>query len=90
MFDLNPLDVLKQRELHTLPPHFSKIKISESDSWDGNIEKWIKAKLKGRFCVVKSPSLEQDGRLKTITYVGFEDHKELTFFMLACPYLRRN
>ncbi len=43
MFDLNPIDVLKQRKLNVLPPHFSKIKISESEIFEG-IEEWVKNK----------------------------------------------
>lgn len=89
MFDLNPIDVLKQRKLSTLPPHFSKIKISDSEIFEG-IEDWIKNKLKGRYCLVRHPSLDQSGNLKSSYYIGFEDQKELTYFMLACTILRRN
>jgi hypothetical protein len=89
MFELNPIDVLKQRKLKTLPPHFSKIKITESEIFEG-IEDWIKTKLKGRYCLVRSPSIDQSGNLKSTIFVGFEDQKELTYFMLACSNLRRN
>ena len=89
MFDLNPLDVLKQRKLKTLPPHFSKIKITESEMFEG-VENWIKSKLKGRYCLVRYPNIDNSGSLKTTSVVGFEDQKELTYFMLACPILRRN
>ena len=89
MFDLNPIDVLKQREVKTLPPHFSKIKIHEGTVFSNNMHDWIQTKLKGRFCIVRSPSIDQEGNLKSFFYVGFEDQKELTFFMLAYPNLRR-
>jgi hypothetical protein len=36
------------------------------------------------------PHVDQEGKLKSATFVAFEDHKELTYFMLACPHLRRN
>jgi hypothetical protein len=89
MFDLNPIDVLKQRKLKTLPPHFSKMKISESELFEG-VEDWVKTKLKGRYCLVRSPGIDEGGNLKSATYIGFEQQKELTYFMLACPNLRRN
>lgn len=89
MFDLNPIDVLKQRKLNTLPPHFSKIKILDLEIFEG-IEDWIKTKLKGRYCLVKHPGIDQSGNLKSSFYIGFEDQKELTYLMLACPILRRN
>ena len=89
MFDLNPLDVLKQRKLKTLPPHFVKIKITESELFEG-IEDWVKIKLRGRYCVVRYPNIDNTNSLKTNTFIGFEDQKELTYLMLACPILRRN
>lgn len=89
MFDLNPIDVLKQRKLTILPPHFSKIKISDSEIFEG-IEEWVQNKLKGRYCLVKYPSIDQEGNLKSSYHIGFEDQKELTYFMLACSILRRN
>lgn len=89
MFDLNPIDILKQRKLKTLPPHFSKIRVSEMDLFEG-VEDWIQTKLKGRYCIVKYPSIDSTGNLKSISFIGLEDQKELTYFMLACPHLRRN
>jgi len=89
MFDLNPIDVLKQRKLKTIPPHFSKIKVSEAELFEG-LEDWIQTKLKGRYCLAKQPGIDNTGNLRSIMYVGFEDQKELTYFMLACPQLRRN
>jgi hypothetical protein len=88
MFDLNPLDVLKQRELSYIPPHFSKMDI-QNVYFDSSIKDWIKSKLKGRFCLIKMPAVDSRDKLSSTTFVAFEDEKELTFFMLACPFLRR-
>jgi hypothetical protein len=90
MLELNPLDVLNSRQLTTLPPHFSKTKIATGDRVDTKIVNWIRSKLSGRFCVVTYPHLTNDERFQTATFVGFEEQKELTYFMLACPHLRRN
>jgi hypothetical protein len=90
MIELNPLDVLNSRQLKTMPPHFSKTKIGNSERTDQNIVDWIKSKLTGRYCVVSYPSVNDENRFHTSTFVGFEEQKELTYFMLACPYLRRN
>jgi hypothetical protein len=89
MLELNPLDVLKSRQLKTLPPHFSKIKIADGKEDDLRISNWIRSKLAGRYCIVTYPSVNDD-KFQTATFVAFEEQKELTFFMLACPYLRRN
>ena len=90
MFDLNPIDVLKKRKLAYLPVHFSKIKISDGELFEGNVQEWVQNKLKGRYAITRAPSLDSEGNLKSATFVAFEDQKELTYFMLACPHLRRN
>lgn len=89
MFDLNPIDILHQRKVQTIPPHFSKMRISETDLFDG-LEDWVKTKLKGRYYIAKKPSIDNSGSLRSTHFIGFEDQKELTYFMLACPHLRRN
>lgn len=90
MIDLNPLDVLKIREVKTLPPHFSKVRISDNEKYDFQILDWVKSKLNGRYCIASYPSIDANNKFKTATFVAFEKQKELTYFMLACPYLRRN
>ena len=89
MFELNPIDVLKQRKVSTIPPHFKKMQITEADVF-GGLEDWVKTKLKGRYYISKQPSVDKAGNLKSNLFIGFEDSKELTYFMLACPNLRRN
>jgi hypothetical protein len=90
MIELNPLNILNQRQVSTLPPHFAKIKIDEEAIlFDNRLATWINTKLKNRFCIVKQPSVNNNGQIKLATFVGFEDQKELTYFMLACPYFRR-
>ena len=88
MLDLNPIDVIKKRKLNFLPPHFSKIKIERS-LFEENLEKWVRTKLKGRYFLGNVSDLGNDDKLKVFTSIAFEDHKELTYFMLACPFYRR-
>jgi hypothetical protein len=60
-------------------------------AWDANenVKNWIEQKLVGRFSIVSSPQIDSaTGKLKISTFVGFEDEKELTYFMLACPHIR--
>lgn len=90
MFNLNPLTVLGVRTLSWIPPHFSKVAVTVSE-WQGEekVRDWIERKLTGRYSVVSSPATESStGKLKISTFVGFEDEKELTYFMLACPHIR--
>jgi hypothetical protein len=92
MFDLNPLEVLNKRSLSHIPPHFAKFKIDDKGFGFGSdsLENWIRIRLKGRYAIAKQPTIDKDEHLKTATFVAFEDQKELTYFMLACPHLRRN
>ena len=89
MFDLNPMDVLQQRKLKTVAPHFTELNISDSEIFEG-IEDWIKVKLNRRYYICKKPAQDKSWNLRSLHFVGFEDQKELTYFMLACPHLRRN
>jgi hypothetical protein len=90
MLKLNALDILGHREVNFVAPQFAKIKLADGDLFGTEVETWIKSKLAGRYYVKRQPTISQDGKLKTATFVGFEDHKELTYFMLACPHIRRN
>ena len=85
---LGPLDALNKRELHFLPKHFFTTTISDRDCQ--KIINWVRIKLSGRYCVCKAPQIDSDDKLKTVSLIGFEIEKELTYFMLACPYIRRN
>ena len=90
IFDLNPLEVLKVRKMTTIPPHFSTTRLSDTEYYNG-VEDWVKIRLKGRYAIYKSPYYDQNSNgLKSSVHIGFEDPSELTYFMLACPHLRRN
>jgi hypothetical protein len=89
-FDINPLNVLGKRSVRSMPVHFAKTKLSPSDLLGNDIVNWVEAKLKGRYSIATIPSIDQSGKMTTSTFLGFEDQKELTYFILACPYLRRN
>lgn len=90
MFDLNPLDVLKERKLGFLPAHFSQITISNTLMFDSSVEHWINTRLKGRYCIVKTTAIDPEtNKLKLTTVLGLEDQKEMMYFILAYPNLRR-
>jgi hypothetical protein len=86
--NIKPLSVIKKRKVKTMPPHFSKIEISKFDLFDQKMENWIVNKLNGRYSIVKSPSIKEN-TLKSLTFLGFEEPQELTYFTLACPFYRR-
>lgn len=89
-FNLNPLDILGKRKLSFMPLHFAKVKISDLEIFHDDLTDWIETKLEGRFSISHEPNVDDNGKLKLSTFVGFENQKELTYFLLACPYSRRN
>lgn len=85
--NINPLNVLRKRIVNTMPMHFSKIAIDTF--YDREIVNWIDKKLEGRYFLKFSPNVDQTGNLKNQLYAGFEEEAELTYFLLACPHIRR-
>jgi hypothetical protein len=81
----NPLNYFKVRNTQYLPRHFEVVSLPISYNMESSIEKWIFENLKNRYYV---------SREKTRTFghnnikVGFEDPKEASYFMLACPHLK--
>jgi hypothetical protein len=92
VINYNCLDLLGHRRLVSIPVHFARCNISAMKSTtfqQGNeIIAWITIKLQSRFAMSLTPVINKDQQLATEWVVGFEDHSELTQFVLACPYLR--
>lgn len=72
-----------------MPSHFKKTRLGRKVD-EAMLDIWIKSKLQGRYFISTYPGLNDEKKLSTSTFVGFENEKELTYFMLACPYTRRN
>jgi hypothetical protein len=89
MIDVNPLDALNERKMRFLPAHFTMLEISDTDLFNPTLESWIKQKLKGRYAITRVPRIDKTGKLRLTRVLGLEDQKEMTYFMLACPHLRR-
>jgi hypothetical protein len=52
------------------------------------IRKWILKNLKSRFFIGKKIDLDKENTITSMINLGFEDPKELSYFMLACPLLK--
>lgn len=88
MLEFNALDIVDRRKVSYLPAHFAKISLGNT-YLDTAVEDWVQTKLKGRYWMSDYPTVLSSGKLQTTLFVGFEDQKELTYFMLACPFIRR-
>lgn len=82
---LNTLNVLHAREVFIPPSHFTYITIN--DLHQNSLKQWIYTNLNSRFYLGTSLQLV-DNKYVIQTKIGFEDHKELSFFLLVCPFLK--
>ena len=80
----NPNNIFEIRNPKVLPPHYEYSDFEVLYNLESAIKEWITDNLKGKFIINKAISEHQ----KTIFRVGFEDGKEMSYFMLACPLLR--
>lgn len=86
--DPNPLDVLDLRRTKFCPPHFSTVNLTKRYNMEQSISEWIEHNLSGRYFLGNNVELDNENKIKGVFTVGFEEAKELSFFMLACPYLK--
>ena len=83
----NPLELFKLRQVSCLPPHFELVQTPIVYNMEASITAWIKDHLKGRFYIGRGIGLDQDS-VANVLKIGFEDPKEASYFMLACPHLK--
>jgi hypothetical protein len=84
----NPLNVFEVRRVKSAPPHFEYVNLPMKYNLEESLVKWIKQNLKNRFYTGKNVSLDSDNKLVQVLTVGFEETKDMSYFMLACPHLK--
>jgi hypothetical protein len=88
-FKINPYNIFEIRRCSFPPDHFDYTTINVSYNLKDAIEKWIEKNCKSRYYIGKSVACSgQDNKIVNTFKVGFEESKELSYFMLACPYLK--
>lgn len=86
--ELNPLSVLGVRKLKFIPKHFVKIDLPFGDV--ESIDYWINFNLNGRYAIVKTLKVNQaTNKIQDFLEIGMEDPKEISMFMLGCPYFKK-
>jgi hypothetical protein len=85
----NALNFFNARKSTAVVPHFEYITIPYTYNIEDSLNKWVMKNLKGRYFLSKTVGVStQTGKVETLLKVGFEDSKEMSFFMLACPLLK--
>tara|TARA_B110000503_G_C7025820_1_gene361783 strand:- start:379 stop:660 length:282 start_codon:yes stop_codon:yes gene_type:complete len=86
----NPLNVFKVRQVKSAPPHFEYVNIPIKYNLEQSLVKWIEANLRHRFYIGKNVSIDSENKLIQVITVGFEENRDMSYFMLACPHLKYN
>ena len=85
---IHPNDYFKVRRLKHQPPHLATIDLNQRYNLEQAIQNWIELKLKKRYFLGKTIGLTTEDKVEQVLRVGFEDPKELSYFVLACPLLK--
>ena len=83
----NALNFFNKRRVDILPPHFEVVVQPMLYNLEDSVTRWIKTHLKGRYFVGKGVAIQDTG-IDTVYKIGFENPKEASYFMLACPHLK--
>jgi hypothetical protein len=84
----NPLEVFRIRRAIVPPIHFEYADLVLPYNMKEALEKWIETHLKSRYYIGRGVAIDHDNKINYSLRVGFEEPKELSFFMLACPHLK--
>lgn len=84
---INPLNVLGCREVSDPPPHFHYLFIDLKYNIITPVRQWIYENLSNRFYL--GECLQLTNNQFTVRFkIGFEEPKDASFFLLACPLLK--
>lgn len=85
---VNPLNALGLRKCKFPAHHFHFITLPKYNPVQyKNIDRWIYANLNGRYYIGQSIDLI-DNSITYILKIGFEQEKEVSFFKIACPFIK--
>lgn len=85
----NPLNYFNIRRAVFAAPHFKYTSIEKyNPSLLQELDRWIRHNLNNRYYIGQDITLDQNNSFIYTTRIGFESEKELSFFMIACPYLQ--
>lgn len=84
----NPLNVFGVRQVKMAPSHFEYVNLPLTYNIEATIVKWINQNLKNRFYIGKNVTINEENKLTQVLTIGFEETKDMSFFILACPHLK--
>lgn len=89
-FKPNIYNVFNVRRTEFPPDTFEYAELPLNYNMQSAISKWIDNNLKSRYYVGRHVMLNDENSISYSLKIGFEEAKELSYFMLACPHLKYN
>lgn len=86
----NPLNIFGVRRVVSPPSHFEYVNLPLTYNLEQSLVKWIDKNLKHRYYIGRNVVLDHSNKLVQTVTVGFEESKDMSYFMLACPHLKYN
>lgn len=84
----NPLTIFKSRRLQMPSVFLDFTEIKFTYNLEDAVVQWIEKNCKGRYYVGKALGTSADNTSKVCLKVGFEQPKETSYFIMACPLLK--
>lgn len=85
---VTPENYFNIRRLSHEAPHLETIDLPYTYNIEKALQKWIDEHLKKRYFLGKSVAITTENKIDNVMRIGFEDPKELSYFVLACPLLK--
>ena len=84
----NPLNFFNLRRVYVCAPHFEYTIVQKTQyHLVKKINKWIETNLNKRYYIDQNISVDHNNSFVYNIKIGFEDKKELSFFLLTCPFI---
>lgn len=88
---INPLNVFKVRQVDFCPAYFETTIFPTRYNLSDSIADWIDNHCSGRYYIGKTMTIDKiNNQVSQGVKVGFENSRELSYFLLACPHLKYN
>lgn len=85
----NPLNYFNIRKVNFPATYFEYLIINKYHPiMTKKLDTWISQNLNGRYYIGKGIGLDNTNSIVYNTKLGFEDKKELSYFVLTCPHVQ--
>ena len=87
MIKIKPFNVFDCRRVDYCPPYFESDHFNIRHGRDRIVNSWIVENLSGRYYIDRSITLDNNQNIDQQIKIGFEDKKDMSYFLLACSVL---